>query len=731
MKRKSLILVLVALFCLFFTGLTRVSAAEETVNISFADTSNREITTEGELHTWTQNGITVLHEQGSSTSKVNATYYDPIRFYASHKVTVKYSKNIVKVILNCDIADKATTEFTNSTVENGTYVIETEKIVITLTTPATELVISKFAKQLRVSSIDVVYSSEGTGETPEPEQPDTPVVPEQTNQVEKVNELFKEYHNEGTYVKNTTIHLNSAAVGELATHFHVENHLVRTTYYTPEALWMSQGAEGEGVAYSYYGSAANNGGVTYGVAQNALEVPETTNVVLSGAGKESMEAYYTTLADLKSNTAVWVEDGNGYSTTDSTILGWFLDFTAPCLYGSVFTANYFSYAKASVEEENDELVLKLWVTSENWGSIEGGVAGVNNVLSTARISYEKEYEVSIEKAIEIAKQAGDTYTSDKYILTGTVTGLYNTQYGNFYIKDEEGNQICVYGLYSEDGNTRYDAMSYKPVNGDIVTVYGILGTYSNNPQTKYAWLLDVIAHEHVYSEATCLAPATCEICQGTTGTILDHVDGDKDHICDDCEANNVGNHEDNGNGKCDYCGYEFATGEVVLTTYKADFNTVSKTNTSYTTVSTSNGWKSTNTAVFKGGTSNSSPTFKCIGTANDRGFALNGKTSAKGVLTSPTLSGTLYSISFGYANVFGESNGVDITINVKVDGAVVATKRLDNNSVTQYTAYSLEWTLDTPVDGPFTIEITNNSPSNSTSNKDRVVIYNLSWTVSE
>ena len=65
------------------------------------------------------------------------------------------------------------------------------------------------------------------------------------------------------------------------------------------------------------------------------------------------------------------------------------------------------------------------------------------------------------------------------------------------------------------------------------------------------------------------------------------------------------------------------------------------------------------------------------------------------------------------------------------NGEVVATKRIDNNSVTQYNAYDVEWDLvaeGITVVGEFTIEFTNNSPSNSTKNKDRVVIFNVQWT---
>ena len=56
------------------------------------------------------------------------------------------------------------------------------------------------------------------------------------------------------------------------------------------------------------------------------------------------------------------------------------------------------------------------------------------------------------------------------------------------IKDAEGNSIYLYGLYSADGATRYDAMEVKPVAGDTITVYGIIGQYNGTAQVKNGWM---------------------------------------------------------------------------------------------------------------------------------------------------------------------------------------------------------------------------------------------------
>ncbi len=93
-------------------------------------------------------------------------------------------------------------------------------------------------------------------------------------------------------------------------------------------------------------------------------------------------------------------------------------------------------------------------------------------------------EVTIPKAIEIgAAKDHNTYTEEKYIVTGTICEITNTMYGNLYIQDADGNKLLIYGLY-DTANNRYDAMNPQPAVGDVITVVGVLGQYNGNPQMK-------------------------------------------------------------------------------------------------------------------------------------------------------------------------------------------------------------------------------------------------------
>ncbi len=151
----------------------------------------------------------------------------------------------------------------------------------------------------------------------------------------------------------------------------------------------------------------------------------------------------------------------------------------------------------------------------------------------------------------------------------------------------------------------------------------------------------------------------------------------------------------------------------------ADFNTLSE-NTSYGSYKTTNGWQLTNCACITSGLPSEAPQGTVAPT-------LNGKTSAVGSITSPTLEGGIGTLSFDYTNTFSESNGVSLQIDIQQNGNTVKSEVLTNTSVAQNTLYSFT-SQAFDVEGDFTILIKNLSPSKSTKNKDRVSIWNLTWT---
>ena len=152
--------------------------------------------------------------------------------------------------------------------------------------------------------------------------------------------------------------------------------------------------------------------------------------------------------------------------------------------------------------------------------------------------------ITITQAIALAKHYGTAYSTAKWYITGTIKNVYNTTYGNMYIVDEAGNELCIYGLYTWDKDVRYDKMTYKPVKGDELTVYTVLGMYSTTCQGKDAWLDEVVAHEHNYSSVvtapTCLKDGytthTCSICSNSyTDSKVEALGHTTDNgVCENC-----------------------------------------------------------------------------------------------------------------------------------------------------------------------------------------------------
>ena len=192
--------------------------------------------------------------------------------------------------------------------------------------------------------------------------------------------------------------------------------------------------------------------------------------------------------------------------------------------------------------------------------------------------------------------AAKAYTSGKYYVTGVIVQIVNTQYGNVYIQDEEGNKFYIYGLYSYDGSTRYDAMKPAPGLGDEITVWGQIGTYDGKAaQMQNGWIDEVVACPHNY-EVTDSKEATCT----ENGYIT--------KVCSVCELNTVtetidalGHNFDHG--FCANCGDAFVAGESQTITFDFGANGTASHNDgsdlSNNKAYTENGYTLTLTGVTK------------------------------------------------------------------------------------------------------------------------------------
>ena len=119
--------------------------------ILFDDKTNRTEYSKSK-QVWEQNGITVTNNKAASTSNVG-DYANPGRFYKSSDLTIEYTSEITKIIINTPGGDYIFAD--NVKIAGATLVIEGNNMIFTLDTPSKTFTISGLANQIRASQISV------------------------------------------------------------------------------------------------------------------------------------------------------------------------------------------------------------------------------------------------------------------------------------------------------------------------------------------------------------------------------------------------------------------------------------------------------------------------------------------------------------------------------------------------------------------------------------------------
>lgn len=198
--------------------------------------------------------------------------------------------------------------------------------------------------------------------------------------------------------------------------------------------------------------------------------------------KTYIYAHTITSADGKTSKYV------GFSTENSSVFTYQANVNAwftKCDGADYVFGTYSSFETACISDSS-------YITAENTGISQFVVAFMNKDAADAFVPSDTPKDpttlTSIKDVLAIGeKLEHNTNTVEKYLVKGEITEIKSEQYGNLYIKDAEGNTLYIYGLYSQDGTVRYDAMTDKPAVGDTITVMSQVCNY-NGPQLKNATL---------------------------------------------------------------------------------------------------------------------------------------------------------------------------------------------------------------------------------------------------
>ncbi|MCI6155191.1 MAG: hypothetical protein MR674_00620, partial [Erysipelotrichaceae bacterium] len=127
-------------------------------------------------------------------------------------------------------------------------------------------------------------------------------------------------------------------------------------------------------------------------------------------------------------------------------------------------------------------------TNHNTTSASSSLEETTSENSSSTENYEC---ISVERAIELAREAGENGTSESYYVRGTIKTVSNPTYGQMIITDGT-NELSVYGTYSSDGSLRYSELEDKPVAGDEVVLYGQLKTYKDSPEMGKGYIMEFV-----------------------------------------------------------------------------------------------------------------------------------------------------------------------------------------------------------------------------------------------
>ena len=208
----------------------------------------------------------------------------------------------------------------------------------------------------------------------------------------------------------------------------------------------------------------------------------------------SADAFHNVQASDKTDAEIIdIELGNvkfdGKIYEDSTI-------TLP-LQGTNYTNVKFAWTSDNAAAVVDGSSLKITVPETDT------VVTISVTATLNAESVTKTYTIKLSKTVltvsdALALAAGkdhNQYTEEKYLITGVIDTLESDIYGNCWLVGEDGARIYVYGIYTKDGSGKYETLSYKPVVGDTVTIFAVVGYYSDKEQVKSGWLVSYVKGE--------------------------------------------------------------------------------------------------------------------------------------------------------------------------------------------------------------------------------------------
>ena len=166
----------------------------------------------------------------------------------------------------------------------------------------------------------------------------------------------------------------------------------------------------------------------------------------------------------------------------------------------VFSSKYASYGAQTVAQGagvikgissvNNGTMQIIFAQASDYAGLTGERFGDAGGEEPENPGTEDPAEVAKVTVAEFLAAAED---STLYELTGVITSVANTEYGNFYLKDDTA-EVYIYGLCSPTGEQKYWVESGAKV-GDTITIQTVRTSYNGVAQGKNAIFVSLVPCE--------------------------------------------------------------------------------------------------------------------------------------------------------------------------------------------------------------------------------------------
>lgn len=243
------------------------------------------------------------------------------------------------------------------------------------------------------------------------------------------------------------------------------------------------------------------------VAEATRTVVEKKSLTLNIEANEGVQREATVLLEAKNNPALYVK----YSIVQEGLVQLATPVVDAKVEGNVVTLAWEAVENAaaysiSVGTEMPVITEELSYTytgeyeTEYTFSVVAIPADENiyGASEAASVTVTTEAEPVGPKVVTVAEFLAAAEDDTLYTLTGVITKVVNTTYGNFDLTDETGT-VYIYGLCSPEGTQKYWAESGAKL-GDTITINTARSSFNGSPQGKNAIFVELVPFVETASE---------------------------------------------------------------------------------------------------------------------------------------------------------------------------------------------------------------------------------------